>query len=269
MTSLLSKTIPNYQSKTGQTDNIYLPQPFLNYAGLTKMLSGNYHYVPKEHPNPSEENPNETNQNLDNTLYQQNKFEETKQSSNSKSSQNQQQSSQQQPEQQDGEPQEEDTIGFWINNINTGNVYRSFTKGTNPWARSSAFTQPIQRTRGAFCYYQNAYDSPIGGEGAAGLSAAELKRREEELRKQQEEAERKAREEAELQERIRGAQIGVGGVRNDTSKKILGGCSKKGWTGLSELRCFLHSNTKNNSDVIDKNSFRLLFKKKRYFIRRC
>ena len=262
MTSLLSKTIPNYQSKTGQTDNIYLPQPFLNYAGLTKMLSGNYHYVPKEHPNPSEENPNETNQNLDNTLYQQNKFEETKQSSNSKSSQNQQQSSQQQPEQQDGEPQEEDTIGFWINNINTGNVYRSFTKGTNPWARSSAFTQPIQRTRGAFCYYQNAYDSPIGGEGAAGLSAAELKRREEELRKQQEEAERKAREEAELQERIRGAQIGVGGVRNDTSKKILSGCAKKGWAGLSELRCFLHSNTKNNSDVIDKNSFRLLLKKK-------
>ena len=55
---------------------------------------------------------------------------------------------------------EEDTIGFWINNINTGDVYRSFIKGTNPWARSSAFTQPLQRTRGAFQYYQNAYDSP-------------------------------------------------------------------------------------------------------------
>ena len=204
MTSLLSKTIPNYQTKTGQTENIYLPQPFLNYAGLTKMLSSNYHYVPKEPSNPIEENPqNETNQNLDNTLYQQHKFEETKQkekTSNTKSTtQNQQQSTQQEPQQQDGEPQEEDTIGFWINNINTGNVYRSFTKGTNPWARSSAFTQPIQRTRGAFCYYQNAYDSPIGGEAAGGLSAAELKKREEELQKQQEEAERKAREEAELQ----------------------------------------------------------------------
>ena len=36
-----------------------------------------------------------------------------------------------------------------------------------------------------------------------------LKRREEQLRKEQEEAEKKAREEAELQERIRGAQMGV------------------------------------------------------------
>ena len=237
MTSLFSATAPNYQTKTGQTTNIYVPQPFLNYAGLTKMLSSNYHYVPKEPSNPLEENAqsdtlnNQNTNTLDNTLFQQHSFEETKQkdkSSTKKStSQNQQQSTQQQPQQQDGEPQEEDTIGFWINNINTGNVYRSFTKGTNPWARSSAFTQPIQRTRGAFCYYQNAYDSPIGGEAAAGLSAAELKKREEELQKQQEEAERKAREEAELQERIRGAQIGVGGVRNDTSKKILGGCCKK------------------------------------------
>ena len=266
MTSLFSATAPNYQTKTGQTENIYLPQPFLNYAGLTKMLSGNYHYVPKEPSNPLDENAqsdtlNSQNPNtLGNTLFQQRSSEETKQKDKSSTGKSSDQNQQQQ--QQDGEPQEEDTIGFWINNINTGNVYRSFTKGTNPWARSSAFTQPIQRTRGAFCYYQNAYDSPIGGEGAPGLSAAELKRREEELQKQQEEAERKAREEAELQERIRGAQIGVGGVRNDTSKKILGGCSKKGWTGLSELRCFLHSNTKNNSDVIDKNSFRLLLKKK-------
>ena len=280
MTSLLSKTAPNYQTKTGQTNNIYLPQPFLNYAGLTKMLSGNYHYVPKEPENPVEENPsnatstNVNNNQLDNTLFQQHPFEETKQkeqSSFSKSNtqqqtnqqSNQQANQQANQQQQDGEPQEEDTIGFWINNINTGNVYRSFTKGTNPWARSSAFTQPIQRTRGAFCYYQNAYDSPIGGEAAAaaGISAAELKRREEELQKQQEEAERKAREEAELQERIRGAQIGVGGVRQDTSKKILTGCCKKGWIGLCALKCFLHSNTKNNCDIIDKNSFKLLLKK--------
>ena len=158
------------------------------------------------------------------------------------------------------EGQEEDTIGFWINNINTGDVYRSFIKGTNPWAKSSAFTQPIQRTRGAFMYYQNAFDSPIGG-GPAGLSSAELKRREEQLRKEKEEAERRAREEAELQERIRGAQIGVGGVRNDTSKKILTGCIKKGWIGLCSLKKFLKENNKNNSDVIDKNTFYLLLKR--------
>ena len=239
MTSLLSKTIPNYQTKEGVTDSLYVPQPFLNYAGLTKMLSNDYKYVPKESSFKMENQENvEGTQNGFGTLFQNKK----------------------EGEKTVEEGQEEDTIGFWINNINTGDVYRSFIKGTNPWARSSAFTQPIQRTRGAFMYYQNAFDSPIGG-GPAGLSQAELKRREEQLRKEQEEAERKAREEAELQERIRGAQIGVGGVRNDTSKKILNGCIKKGWIGLCALKKFLKENNKNNADVIDKNTFYLLLKK--------
>jgi hypothetical protein len=239
MTSLLSKTIPNYQTKEGVTDSLYVPQPFLNYAGLTKMLSNDYKYVPKESSFKMEKQENvEGTQNGFGTLFQNKK----------------------EGEKTVEEGQEEDTIGFWINNINTGDVYRSFIKGTNPWARSSAFTQPIQRTRGAFMYYQNAFDSPIGG-GPAGLSQAELKRREEQLRKEQEEAERKAREEAELQERIRGAQIGVGGVRNDTSKKILNGCIKKGWIGLCALKKFLKENNKNNADVIDKNTFYLLLKK--------
>ena len=239
MTSLLSKTIPNYQTKGGVTDSLYVPQPFLNYAGLTKMLSNDYKYVPKESSFKMENQENvEGTQNGFGTLFQNKK----------------------EGEKTVEEGQEEDTIGFWINNINTGDVYRSFIKGTNPWARSSAFTQPIQRTRGAFMYYQNAFDSPIGG-GPAGLSQAELKRREEQLRKEQEEAERKAREEAELQERIRGAQIGVGGVRNDTSKKILNGCIKKGWIGLCALKKFLKENNKNNADVIDKNTFYLLLKK--------
>ena len=239
MTSLLSKTIPNYQTKEGVTDSLYVPQPFLNYAGLTKMLSSDYKYVPKESSFKmgKQENGNGT-QNGFGTLFQNKK----------------------EGEKTVEEGQEEDTIGFWINNINTGDVYRSFIKGTNPWAKSSAFTQPIQRTRGAFIYYQNAFDSPIGG-GPAGLSQAELKRREEQLRKEQEEAERRAREEAELQERIRGAQIGVGGVRNDTSKKILTGCTKKGWIGLCALKKYLKENNKNNSDIIDKNSFYLLLKK--------
>ena len=239
MTSLLSKTIPNYQTKEGVTDSLYVPQPFLNYAGLTKMLGSDYKYVPKEpsYKMGNQENGNGT-QNGFGTLFQNKK----------------------EGEKTVEEGQEEDTIGFWINNINTGDVYRSFIKGTNPWARSSAFTQPIQRTRGAFMYYQNAFDSPIGG-GPAGLSQAELKRREEQLKKEQEEAERRAREEAELQERIRGAQIGVGGVRNDTSKKILIGCTKKGWIGLCALKKFLKENNKNNSDIIDKNTFYLLLKK--------
>ena len=245
MTSLLSKTLPNYQKKE-VTDSLYVPQPFLNYGGLTKMLSSDYKYVQKERPSyqtENQENLNGSQSGFGNTLFQ-----------------NDNQKNGKEGEKTTEEGQEEDTIGFWIKNINTGDVYRSFIKGTNPWAKSSAFTQPIQRTRGAFMYYQNAFDSPIGG-GPAGMSQAELKRREEQLRKEQEEAERKAREEAELQERIRGAQIGVGGVRNDTSKKILTGCIKKGWIGLCSLKKFLKENNKNNSDIIDKNSFYLLLKK--------
>ena len=246
MTSLLSETLPNYQTKEGDTNSLHVPQPFLNYAGLTKMLSNDYKYVPKQSSLRMEGQENgEGNQNgFGNTLFQNG----NKQKNGKEGEKNAE------------EGQEEDTIGFWINNINTGDVYRSFIKGTNPWAKSSAFTQPIQRTRGAFMYYQNAFDSPIGG-GAAGLSSAELKRREEQLRKEKEEAERRAREEAELQERIRGAQIGVGGVRNDTSKKILTGCIKKGWIGLCSLKKFLKENNKNNSDVIDKNTFYLLLKR--------
>ena len=52
---------------------------------------------------------------------------------------------------------------FWLTHINSGNMYRSFIKNPNPWAKSSAFTQPIQNTRGAIQFYQNAYnDPPIG-----------------------------------------------------------------------------------------------------------
>ena len=249
MTSLLSKTIPNYKSKEGDTNSLYVPQPFLNYAGLTKMLSSDYQYVPKQ---PTYQMENQGNldgeqSGVGNTLFQ------------NLNNKNDNQNKGNEIEKTLEEGKEEDTIGFWIKNINTSDVYRTFIKGTNPWARSHAFTQPIQRTRGAFLYYQNAFDSPIGG--AAGISLAEMKRREEQLKKEQEEAERRAREEAELQERIRGAQIGVGGVRNDTSKKILQGCIKKGWIGLSSLKKFIKENNKKKSEIIDKNTFYLLLKR--------
>ena len=245
MTTAYYKSARNY-ARPQSAAPVHVPQPFLNYEGLTKMLSSDYKYVQKERPSyqsGSQENLDISQNGFGNTLFQNDKQKNSKEG-----------------EKTIEEGQEEDTIGFWIKNINTGDVYRSFIKGTNPWAKSSAFTQPIQRTRGAFMYYQNAFDSPIGG-GPAGMSQEELKRREEQLRKEQEEAERKAREEAELQERIKGAQIGVGGVRNDTSKKILNGCIKKGWIGLCSLKKFLKENNKNNSDIIDKNSFYLLLKK--------
>ena len=241
MTSLLSKTAPNYAQKQGTGNSFHIPQPFLNYGGLTKMMSSDYKYVPKEptYQNIPQEKPDSSKQDFSNTLFQNEPKKEGEKTSDN--------------------PQDDDTIGFWLNNINSSNMYRSFIKGKNPWAKSSAFTQKIQNTRGAYLFYQNAFDSPLGGQ--QGLSAEEQRRREEELRKQQEEAERKAKEEAELQERIRGAQIGAGGVRNDTAKKILNGAIKKGWLGLRILKNFLKENNKVYSDIIDKNTFYLLIKK--------
>ena len=241
MTSLLSYTIPNYALKNDPGSPRHIPQPFLNYGGLTKMMSSDYKYVPKEptYQNIPQEKPDSSKQDFSNTLFQNEPKKEGEKTSDN--------------------PQDDDTIGFWLNNINSSNMYRSFIKGKNPWAKSSAFTQKIQNTRGAYLFYQNAFDSPLGGQ--QGLSAEEQRRREEELRKQQEEAERKAKEEAELQERIRGAQIGVGGVRNDTAKKILNGAIKKGWLGLRILKNFLKENNKVYSDIIDKNTFYLLIKK--------
>ena len=72
MTSLLSKTAPNYQTKEGDVNSLYVPQPFLNYAGLTKMLNSDYKYVPKE---PSYQMDNQQNESgaqggFGNTLFQ-------------------------------------------------------------------------------------------------------------------------------------------------------------------------------------------------------
>lgn len=241
MTSLLSYTAPNYIQKQEPGSPLHIPQPFINYGGLSKMLSGDYKYTPRESPYqniPQEKNVQNKN-GLANTLFQ-----------------NESQNNNKEGEKNAEGNQEDETSGFWLKNINSSNMYRSFLKGNNPWARSSAFTQKIQNTRGAYLFYQNAFDSQMGGQ-----SAAEQRRREEELKKEQEEAERRAREEAELQERIRGAQIGVGGIRNDTTKKILNGCIKKGWVGLRLLKNFLKENNKVCSEIIDKNTFYLLMKK--------
>ena len=241
MTSLLSYTAPNYIQKQEPGSPLHIPQPFINYGGLSKMLSGDYKYTLRESPYqniPQEKNVQNKN-GFANTLFQ-----------------NESQNNNKEGEKNAEGNQEDETSGFWLKNINSSNMYRSFLKGNNPWARSSAFTQKIQNTRGAYLFYQNAFDSQMGGQ-----SAAEQRRREEELKKEQEEAERRAREEAELQERIRGAQIGVGGIRNDTTKKILNGCIKKGWVGLRLLKNFLKENNKVFSEIIDKNTFYLLMKK--------
>ena len=50
MTSLLSYTAPNYIQKQEPGSPLHIPQPFINYGGLSKMLSGDYKYTPRESP---------------------------------------------------------------------------------------------------------------------------------------------------------------------------------------------------------------------------
>ena len=72
MTSLLSYTAPNYIQKQEPGSPLHIPQPFINYGGLSKMLSGDYKYTPRESPyqnNPQEKNVQNKN-GFANTLFQ-------------------------------------------------------------------------------------------------------------------------------------------------------------------------------------------------------
>ena len=235
MTTFINESGRYSLQRGNNTNSIFIPQPFLNYSGLTKMLRSDYRYIPKNpiYETEKQEIVEENKNGFENTLFQSNLNKNESQ-------------------QNIDNNQEDETSGFWKKNMYSSNMYRSFNKGNNPWARSSAFTQKIQNTRGAYIFNQNAFDSPFG-------KNEEEKKSAEELEREREEAEKKAKEEEELRKRILGAQIGVGGVRNDTSQKILQCCMKKGWLGFSFLKLFLLENNRN--DIIDKNTFRILTKK--------
>ena len=151
---------------------------------------------------------------------------------------------------------------FWMKNINSGNVYRSFTKNPNPWARSSAFTQKLARTRGAVQYYQNAKNDEVMTE-----EMIEEARRKEEERKKEEERRKKEEEErqkgsydfkniildADSEENIKKLKEMF---PEDIKNKIIDGCKKRGWVGLRLLKIYLRSLSKNKSDCIDRTNFK-------------
>ena len=72
MTSLLSYTIPNYALKNDPGSPRHIPQPFLNYGGLTNMLNSDYKYIPKEptYQNIPQEKSEQNKQGFVNTLFQ-------------------------------------------------------------------------------------------------------------------------------------------------------------------------------------------------------
>ena len=130
---------------------------------------------------------------------------------------------------------------FWINNINSSNIYRSFTKGINPWAKSSAFTQKVGHTKGAFQYYQNAFNEPI-------LYDA----------KKEDKIDTKEKNLSYIHKHEKEVKTSVS---EETIKKIFKGCSLRGWIGLRELKCYLRNLSGHRSDFINKNDFKYFFAK--------
>ena len=244
MSTIYYKTAQNYFDPR-RAQSIHVPQPFLNYGGLSKMINDEYKYVPKDSSDMTYSQPRPQAQQYPRRAmsarqrYEQNQINQAEREKKSyqryiinKTNPN---------------TVEEAQNSFWMTHINSSDMYRSFIKGTNPWARSSAFTQPLQNTRGAKGYYQNAYNNNMDT-GFPG-TAEEQKR----LLLERREYERRMKEEKERLERER---IGNSGIRQYIIDKILKGCAKKGWIGLRSLKCYLRSISPHRCDIIDKNAFK-------------
>ena len=161
-----------------------------------------------------------------------------------------------------------DTTNFWLKNINSGNIYRSFLKNPNPWARSSAFTQPLARTRGAIQYYQNAYNDDVK------IDLGE----DEEKDKKDEEKEQIIEEPTQKFEGVtpdyrtillnkcepgtifKDFKIPQSLIDKEISQelkdKILKCCAKRGWIGLRVIKQYLRILSQNKSEFIDKTDFK-------------
>ena len=153
------------------------------------------------------------------------------------------------PEELLKEPEEE-TSSFWLNNLNSSDIYHSFTKGINPWARSSGFTQKIQHTRGAFQYYQNAFNSPLTANYMNTLK---------QYNKTNEKVNLEENKINEIPQREEQEIPGV--ISSETINKIFKGCAIRGWIGLRELKCYLRNLSGHKSDIINKNDFKYFLAK--------
>ena len=156
------------------------------------------------------------------------------------------------PEELVKEPEEEGT-SFWLNNINSPDIYRSFTKGINPWARSSAFTQKLQNTRGAFQYYQNAFDSSLPKNYASSIE--EDKKLREEI-KNQSTLNQNGQNINNINIPIEEEKENPVCVSTETIQKIIKGCTIRGWVGLRQLKCYLRNISAHKSKIMNRNDFK-------------
>ena len=242
MTTAYYKSARNY-SRPQSAGPTHVPQPFLNYGGLTQMLKGDY------------QNPVKDTSNIKYSIPLPSTYTRVPQQRAMSARQRFEQNQKMQVEREKKLSQraylnrtnpnsvEEAQNSFWMTHINASDIYHSFIKGTNPWARSSAFTQPLARTRGALGYYQNAHNNTMvyGFPGIFDVQKKIL------LEKERDKIENGRK----LLDKISDC-----GIRQFIVDKILKGCAKKGWIGLRNLKTYLRSISPHDCDIIDKNQFK-------------
>ena len=247
MTTAYYKSARNY-TRPQSAYPVHIPQPFLNYGGLSQMLKSDYQ--------------NPTKDTLDNKTTNIPPISYTKvpQPRALSARQRYEQNQKMQVEREKKLAQrsyinrtnpnsvEEAQNTFWMTHINSSDIYHSFIKGTNPWARSSGFTQPLARTRGALGYYQNAHNNTMIY-GFPGISSVQKNLL---IEKERDKIENSRK----IMERLNEC-----GIRQYIVDKILKGCGKKGWIGLRSLKAYLRSISPHDCDIIDKNSFKFYLDK--------
>ena len=247
MTTAYYKSARNY-TRPQSAYPVHIPQPFLNYGGLSQMLKSDYQ-------NPIKDTLDNKNTNIPPISYT-----KVPQPRALSARQRYEQNQKMQVEREKKLAQrsfinrtnpnsvEEAQNTFWMTHINSSDIYHSFIKGTNPWARSSGFTQPLARTRGALGYYQNAHNNTMIY-GFPGISSVQKNLL---IEKERDKIENSRK----IMERLNEC-----GIRQYIVDKILKGCGKKGWIGLRNLKAYLRSISPHDCDIIDKNSFKFYLDK--------
>ena len=247
MTTAYYKSARNY-TRPQSAYPVHIPQPFLNYGGLSQMLKSDYQ-------NPTKDTLDNKNTNIPPISYT-----KVPQPRALSARQRYEQNQKMQVEREKKLAQrsyinrtnpnsvEEAQNTFWMTHINSSDIYHSFIKGTNPWARSSGFTQPLARTRGALGYYQNAHNNTMIY-GFPGISSVQKNLL---IEKERDKIENSRK----IMERLNEC-----GIRQYIVDKILKGCGKKGWIGLRSLKAYLRSISPHDCNIIDKNSFKYYLEK--------
>lgn len=249
MTTSYYKSIKNYQRPQSSLA-VHVPQPFINYKGLTQKLNSDL-----SPENPTQKKPS-NNFIGPLSIKKLNPAERRSISTRQKFEENQKRQSEREKKlfqralmnKTNPNNVSEAQNSFWMTHINSSNIYHSFIKGSNPWARSSAFTQPIQRTRGALGFYQNAFNNSMLCGFPGFFSENKKLLIDKEIEKIQ-----KCKKRTEI--------ISANGIRQFIVDKILEGCKKKGWIGFRSLNCYLRKISPHDCDVIDKNSFKFYLDK--------